>query len=269
MILARQRCVDPVPYKSCVSRSRIIVCVLLSGSGYLLLQGLLTAEANYFQLSYACMSPTLSNTVDYPTVANLTRIFRPCRFVMECRTAVCIAFVQFVRSVAPATSYGVAVAAFGQFHHWVNYVVVHSTNLAVAAKSCGDAFLAIGFPPIRYVLIQHAEGKFVKDAVAVACRTLVDLKIRVVILLASVSQMTEAALEWKGQESKERWVWITDNTLQKLDFKGDTPEVCANESFVAPLPRFSQQAGREPVCCHPSMRRRRPLRDAHSTGGCT
>ncbi len=179
------------------------------------------------------------------------------------------AFVQFVRSVAPATSYGVAVAAFGQFHHWMNYVVLHSTHLAVAAKSCGDAFLAIGVPPIRYVLIQHAEGKFVKDAVAVACRTLVDLKIRVVILLASVSQMTEAALQWKGLESKERWVWITDNTLQKLDFQGDTPEVCTDESFVAPLPRFSQQAGREPVCCHPSMRRRRPLRDAHSTGGCT
>ena len=91
MILARQRCVDPVPYKTCASRSRIILHAQLSGLGYLLLQGLLTAEANYFQLSYACMSPTLSNTVDYPTVANLTRTFRAWRFGMECRTgAVCL-----------------------------------------------------------------------------------------------------------------------------------------------------------------------------------
>ena len=34
-------------------------------------QGLLTAEENKFQLTYACTSPTLSNTEKYPTVAHL------------------------------------------------------------------------------------------------------------------------------------------------------------------------------------------------------
>ena len=33
-------------------------------------QGLLTAEENKFQLTYACTSPTLSNTEKYPSVAD-------------------------------------------------------------------------------------------------------------------------------------------------------------------------------------------------------
>lgn len=178
--------------------------------------------------------------------------------------------VQFVRAISPSTSYAPAVVELAKQCGWKRVcTLAYKSPDFVGTVTVWTKALVETSINVRNIFLDE-QGLRRVGSLSSTLTTIESDRLRVLIVLASPDVVKQVALAADSMGLVDSgWAWISDSVVGKIDFKGDTPEVCADESFVAPLPRFSQQAGREPVCCHPSMRRRRPLRDAHSTGGCT
>jgi hypothetical protein len=69
------------------------------------------------------------------------------------------------------------------------------------------------------------------DGAAKNLQRLVDSKLRVVILLMPAPEMREIAVEWKQRSYSDRWVWMTDNKILRIDFDSDTSEVRPTSAF--------------------------------------
>jgi hypothetical protein len=188
-----------------------------------------TAEENQFQLTYACTAPELSNTEKYPSVAPIISTFIDLanRHWRICAGFFCsvVAFVQFVRSVAPLMSHGTVFAFFGLHYNRKRYFVAHLATLSMPAKSCGDSLIA---------LIMNSEvtyGPISKQRPQEALAKIDSSKLRVIILLATVTEIKRMALLWYAlwsKNRKDRWVWMTDASAANVDFVTDTPEVRAD-----------------------------------------
>ena len=227
-------------------------------------QGLLTVEMKKFQLTYACTSPALSDAEKYPSVAD-----HLCRHLSVRRDGAIafievasVCFVQFVRSVAPSTSYGLAFAYFGKAYGWKYYLVAHFATMGGTAKSIEDAIKAIveGAAP-RSISLKK------EDSASVALQKFVDSKLRIIILLLPAPEMRELAVLWKQQAFKDRWVWMTDNKVKQVDFESDTPEVRLAGFFFSCSDATTTNVGlnhRRVVMCH-----RQTQQETHSMGGCT
>ncbi len=137
--------------------------------------------------------------------------------------------------------------------------MAHSKNLisTIIAKSVGDAF---------YKFVRGATVKFVeidKDSTddklhtgaSEALRKIIDLKLRVVVVLATAIEVQSIALMWKEQAGVvERWAWITDSTVIMCDFAGDAPKVRCTRTIRRSCARTSPPCFLTPsACCDASQ----------------
>jgi hypothetical protein len=139
---------------------------------------------------------------------------------------VSVCFVQFVRSVAPSTSYALAFAYFGQAYKWKFYLVAHLTTMAVTATGIERAIENVVVGSVCKAIPLKRD-----DGAAKNLQKLVDSKLRVVILIMPAPEMREIAVEWKQRSYKDRWVWMTDNKILQIDFDSDTSKVRPTSAF--------------------------------------
>ena len=92
--------------------------------------------------------------------------------------------------------------------------------MAVTAKSIADAL---------DVVVEGVTCKTIPlkkdDGAPRSLQKLVESKLRVVIYIMPAQETREIAVLWKQQAYKDRWVWITDNKILRIDVDSDTPKV--------------------------------------------
>ena len=144
------------------------------------------------------------------------------------------------------------------------YLVAHLTTMAVTAKSIADAL---------DVVVEGATCKTIPlkrgDGAPRTLQKLVESKLRVVIFIMPAQETREIAVLWKQQAYKDRWVWITDNKILRIDVDSDTPKVrLPAPRVILPgwrnLPPHVCLETRRVVTCH-----RQSQQEKRSMGGYT
>jgi hypothetical protein len=131
--------------------------------------------------------------------------------------------VQFVRSLSPSTSYAPAVVLLASNYGW-SRVCLLASDFGATVASWSSALVAKNVNVFKERIDTFSSD--ILQSISAVLSAIADQRLRVVFVLATPEYVQKVAVAADSlQLINSGWAWISDSTVEKIDFAGDAPDV--------------------------------------------